>query len=219
ERMLQIRQEMSKTSVKKYSVMINSAGQDGRVRGLFQFYGANRTGREASRLVQVQNLPRNKYKGASLDAARELVLNGEGDILDMCYGPTPDALSQLIRTAFIADKGKELAVTDFTAIEAVLVSYLAGEEWRLDVCMSHGKIYEASASKMFNIPVEQMTKGCDLRQKGKVTELACIAEDELVLTDKGLKPIQDVALSDKLWDGIEWVSHKGVIYKGEKKVI
>lgn len=173
ERMLQIRQEMSKTSVKKYSVMINSAGQDGRVRGLFQFYGANRTGREASRLVQVQNLPRNKYKGASLDAARELVLNGEGDILDMCYGPTPDALSQLIRTAFIADKGKELAVTDFTAIEAVLVSYLAGEEWRLDVFKSHGKIYEASASKMFNIPIEQITKGSDLRQKGKVTELAC----------------------------------------------
>lgn len=173
KRMLEIRQELSKTSTKKYIAMDNAVCKDNRVKGLLQFYGANRTGRWAGRLVQVQNLPRNYLK--TLDLARELVKNQNIDAIKVIYGNVPDTISQLIRTAFIAPKGKEFVVADFSAIEARVISWLAGEQWRLDVFKTHGKIYEASASQMFGVPIEKIKKGnpeYNLRQKGKVAELA-----------------------------------------------
>ena len=173
KRLLQIRQELSKTSTKKYVTMANSVCDDGRVRGLLQFYGANRTGRWAGRLVQVQNLPRNYID--TLDFARELVKKRDVDALKFIYGNAPDTISQLIRTAFIAKPGCELVVADFSAIEARVISWLANEAWRLDVFRTHGKIYEASASQMFGVPIEKIKKGNPeyaLRQKGKVAELA-----------------------------------------------
>ncbi|MCL6456972.1 MAG: DNA polymerase [Gorillibacterium sp.] len=168
KRVLEIRRELSKTSTKKYAAMQTVACEDGRVRGLLQFYGANRTGRWAGRLVQVHNLPKNKM--ATLEYARQLVRDRQIDMLKFVYGNVPDALSQLIRTAFVATTGKKLLVTDFSAIEARVIAWLAGEQWRLDVFATHGKIYEASASQMFGVPLEEITK--DLRQKGKVSELA-----------------------------------------------
>lgn len=173
KRVLEIRQELSKTSVKKYQAMKEAVCSDGRVRGLLQFYGANRTGRWAGRLVQVQNLPRNHME--TLDLARQLVQEKKTGALQVIYGNVPDTLSQLIRTAFIPSKGHVLRVADFSAIEARVIAWLAGEQWRLDVFNTHGKIYEASASQMFGVPLELIKKGnpeYDLRQKGKVAELA-----------------------------------------------
>lgn len=170
KRVLQLRTELSKTSVKKYWAMKQAVCGDRRIRGLLQFYGANRTGRWAGRLVQVQNLPQNHI--SDLDTARNLVKSGDAEALLLCYSNAPDVLSQLIRTAFIAPAGKVFGVADFSAIEARVIAWLAGEQWRLDVFNTHGKIYEASASQMFKIPIEQITKGSDLRQKGKVSELA-----------------------------------------------
>jgi len=170
ERMLRIRQEMGKTSTKKYEAMEKAACIDDRVRGLLQFYGANRTGRWAGRLVQVQNLPQNHIE--DLDFARTLVKDGDLDMVEMMYGNVPDTLSQLIRTAFIAKPGYTFIVCDFSAIEARVIAWLAGEQWRLDVFRTHGKIYEASASMMFHVPVEEITKTDPRRQKGKIAELA-----------------------------------------------
>jgi DNA polymerase len=173
KRMLEIRQELSKTSVKKYDAMRNASGADDRIRGLLQIYGANRTGRWAGRLVQVQNLPKNHMDTLAL--ARDLVRTKKLDTLKMIYGNVPDTLSQLIRTAFVPSPGNVLAVADFSAIEARVIAWLAGEQWRLDVFASHGKIYEASASAMFGVPIEKIVKGqpeYDLRQKGKIAELA-----------------------------------------------
>lgn len=170
KRVLEIRQELSKTSVKKYQAMVEARCADGRVRGLLQFYGANRTGRWAGRLVQVQNLPRNYID--TLDLARKLVREKKVEALKLVYGNVSDTLSQLIRTAFIPREGHVFIISDFSAIEARVVAWLAGEEWRLEVFNTHGKIYEASASQMFGVPIEQITKGSDLRQKGKVAELA-----------------------------------------------
>lgn len=170
KRVLQIRQEMAKTSVKKYVAMANAICKDNRVRGLLQYYGAGRTGRWAGRLVQVQNLPRNELK--DLDLARRMVFDGDEELFEICFGNVPDTLSQLIRTAFVAPAGRKLAVADFSAIEAVVIAWLSGERWRLEVFNTHGKIYEASAAQMFKVPIESVTKGSDLRQKGKVSELA-----------------------------------------------
>ncbi len=173
KRVLEIRQELSKTSTKKYVAMQEALCDDGRVRGLLQFYGANRTGRWAGRLVQVQNLPRNYIE--DLDTARELVKRKDIDSLEIIYGNIPDVLSQLIRTAFIPKSGHKFVIADFSAIEARVIAWLAGEQWRLDVFATHGKIYEASASQMFGVPIETITKGHEnygLRQKGKVAELA-----------------------------------------------
>ena len=168
-RVLEIRQELSKTSTKKYVAMQAASGTDGRVRGLLQFYGANRTGRWAGRLVQIQNLPRNYL--STLEYARQLVVEQNVEMLKFVYGNVPDTLSQLIRTAFYG-AGKPLGIADYSAIEARVIAWLAGEQWRLDVFATHGKIYEASASQMFGVPIEQIGKGSDLRQKGKVAELA-----------------------------------------------
>lgn len=173
QHMLEIRQELGKTSTKKYDAIEAAVCSDGRVRGLLQFYGANRTGRWAGRLVQVQNLPRTYTEPLSL--ARELVINNQPDPLRLICGSIPDTLSQLIRTSFIASPGNLLVDADFSAIEARVISWLAGEQWRLDVFRTHGKIYEASASQMFGVPIEKIKKGNPeyaLRQKGKVAELA-----------------------------------------------
>lgn len=169
-RVLELRQLMSRSSVKKYNAMVAALCADSRVRGLLQYYGANRTGRWAGRLVQVQNLPRNDMK--DLDLARQLVKEGDGELLELLFGNVPDTLSQLIRTSFVAPEGHRFIVSDFSAIEARVIAWLTGERWRLEVFKTHGKIYEASASQMFKIPIEQITKGSDLRQKGKVSELA-----------------------------------------------
>lgn len=168
--MLKLRLLMSKTSVKKYEAIERSVCSDERVHGLLQFYGANRSGRWAGRLVQVQNLPQNHIK--DLDLARNLVKNGTLEEIELLYGNVPKVLSELIRTAFIPKKGSRFIVADFSAIEARVLAYLAGEKWRLDVFKTHGKIYEASASAMFHVPIEQITKGSELRQKGKISELA-----------------------------------------------
>ncbi|MDQ1088597.1 DNA polymerase [Siphonobacter sp. SORGH_AS_1065] len=162
-RILQIRQEASKSSVKKYEAMLAYIGADNRVRGLFQFYGANRTGRWAGRGIQLQNLPQNHLD--HIELAREVVKENDEELLHMLWKSVPDTLSQLIRTALIPKEGHVLIISDFSAIEARVIAWLAGEQWRLDVFATHGKIYEASASKMFNVPIEQITKGSDLRQK------------------------------------------------------
>ncbi|MDD4600751.1 MAG: DNA polymerase, partial [Negativicutes bacterium] len=173
KRMLEIRLELSKTSVKKYVAMETAVCGDSRIRGLMQFYGANRTGRWAGRLVQVQNLPRNHMD--TLDLARQLIKAGKVDALKLIYGNVPDTLSQLIRTAFVPREGHVFHVADYSAIEARVIAWLAGETWRQEVFATHGKIYEASASQMFGVPIEKIKKGnpeYDLRQKGKVAELA-----------------------------------------------
>lgn len=173
QRMLEIRQELGKTSTKKYDALETCIADDGRVRGLLQFYGANRTGRWAGRLVQVQNLPRTHTH--PLPPARQLVKDRNIDGLRLMYGSINDTLSQLIRTAFVATTGNVLIDADFSAIEARVISWLAGQEWRLEVFRTHGKIYEASASQMFHVPIEKIKKGNPeyaLRQRGKVAELA-----------------------------------------------
>lgn len=172
-RMLEIRQQLGKTSIKKYVAMDTARGEGDRVRGLTQYYGANRTGRYAGRLVQLQNLPRNYIK--TLDYARKLVKAKNYDGIKLLYGNVPDTLSQLIRTAFIPSEGHKFVVADFSAIEARVIAWLAGEQWVNEVFATHGKIYEATASQMFGVPVEQISKGNPeyaLRQKGKVATLA-----------------------------------------------
>jgi DNA polymerase len=188
KRVLEIRQQLSKTSIKKYKAMHDAICRDGRVRGLLQFYGANRTGRWAGRLVQVQNLSKNHMKNwlydpvkkkakkqsqnPLLSLARELIKKRNMDALKVIYGNISDVLSQLVRTAFIAAPGHQVVVADFSAIEARVIAWLSGEQWRLDVFNTHGKIYEASASQMFGVPIESIHKGDPMRQQGKVAELA-----------------------------------------------
>lgn len=171
--MLRIRQQFGKTSIKKYVAMDTAKGEGDRVRGLTQYYGANRTGRWAGRLVQMQNLPRNYIK--TLDYARKVVKAKNYEGLRLLYGNVPDTLSQLIRTAFIPSEGNKFVVADFSAIEARVIAWLAGEQWVNEVFATHGKIYEATASQMFGVPVDRIAKGNPeyaLRQKGKVATLA-----------------------------------------------
>lgn len=167
---LLLRQQLAKSSVKKYQAMENAACADDRCRGMFQFYGANRTGRFAGRLVQLQNLPQNHMP--DLDAARALVRSGDTKTLSMLYDDIPDTLSQLIRTAFIPKDGCRFYVADFSAIEARVIAWYAGEAWRTEVFRSGGDIYCASASQMFKVPVEKHGVNGHLRQKGKIAELA-----------------------------------------------
>ena len=172
-RMLEIRQQLGKTSIKKYVAMDTAKGEGDRVRGLTQYYGANRTGRWAGRMVQMQNLPRNYLK--TLDYARDLVKDKNYAGLKLLYGNVPDTLSQLIRTAFIPSEGNKFVVSDFSAIEARVIAWLAGEQWVNEVFATHGKIYEATAAQMFGVPVDRIVKGnpeYSLRQKGKVATLA-----------------------------------------------
>ena len=167
---LTLRNQLSKTSIKKYYAMINAATSDNHVRGTFQFYGAGRTGRWAGRLLQLQNLAKNHLD--NIELPRELVREGDLDTLSMLYDNIPDILSQLVRTGIVAPEGKILSVADFSAIEARVISWLADEEWRMEVFRGDGKIYEATGSKMFNVPISAITKGSELRQKSKISELA-----------------------------------------------
>lgn len=167
---LDIRKKLSRTSTKKYRAMINCAMTDSRARGTFQFYGANRTGRWAGRLIQLQNLSKNHI--SNIGVPRELVRSRDIDTVELMYDDVSDILSQLVRTALIAQDGYTLAVADFSAIEARVISWLAGEDWRMNVFRGDGKIYEATGSKMFNVPISAITKGSELRQKSKISELA-----------------------------------------------
>lgn len=167
---LRLRQQLAKSSVKKYQAMQASACADGRARGMFQFYGANRSGRWAGRIIQLQNLPQNHL--TDLEEARSVVKSGDYDFMNMLYDDVPDTLSQLIRTAFIPKPGCRFIVSDFAAIEARVLSYLAHEDWRTKVFADNGDIYCASASAMFGVPVEKHGQNSHLRQKGKIAELA-----------------------------------------------
>lgn len=195
---LLLRQQTSKSSVKKYTAMQNAVCSDGRARGMFQFYGANRTGREAGRIIQLQNLPQNHIP--DLESARNLVLSGDMDALELLYEDIPDTLSQLIRTAFVPKAGYKFIVADFSAIEARVIAWLAGEQWRMDAFANGEDIYCASASKMFGVPVVKHGVNGHLRQKGKCAELSCgyggsvgamkaFGADAMGLSDNELKQI------------------------------
>ena len=213
-----LRTELSKSSTAKYNAMLRSMSpKDDHVRGCFRFYGANRTGRFAGALVQFQNLSKNY--DANLDGMRELVKGGHYTALKALYDGVADPLSQLVRTAIIPEEGHKILVADFSAIEARVTAWFAGEEWKLQAFRDGQDIYCATASQMFHVPVVKHGINGELRQKGKVAELACIAEGELVLTDRGLVPIQNVTLSHRVWDGREWVAHDGVVCRGEKEVV
>lgn len=200
---LELRQELAKTSLKKYDAMVECACNDHRMRGLLQFYGANRTGRWAGRLVQVQNLPRNYIK--NLNLARDLVKDEDLETLEICFGNVTDTISQLIRTAFIPRAGRKFIVSDYSAIEARVIAWLAGEKWVQDVFASHGKIYEATASQMFGVPIEKIVRGnpeYELRQKGKVATLAlgyqggvgalkAMGADKMGLSDEDMEDLKD----------------------------
>lgn len=198
---LSLRQQLAKSSVKKYQAMKNAVCNDGRVRGMFVFYGANRSGRWSGRLVQLQNLPQNKI--TDLAEARELVKQGNYKAVQLLYDDIPDTLSQLIRTSFIPRKEMKFIVADFSAIEARVLSYLAGEQWRADVFANGGDIYCASASQMFGVPVEKHGINGHLRQKGKIAELALgyggsvgalksMGALDMGLTEEELKPLVDM---------------------------
>lgn len=169
-KVLTLRQQLAKSSVKKYQAMQNAVCADGRARGLFSFYGANRTGRFSSKIIQLQNLARNSM--SDLDQARALVRTGDYDALSMLYDDVPDTLSQLVRTAFVPPEGKLFYVADFSAIEARVIAWFAGEKWRSEVFRKGGDIYCASASQMFKVPVEKHGVNGHLRQKGKIAEFA-----------------------------------------------
>ena len=212
-RVLELRQLLGKTSTKKYEAMVNAAGDDSRVRGITQYYGAGRTGRWAGRLVQLQNLPQNHLD--EIGTVREIVRARDLETLELVYDSVPDVLSQLIRTAFIAKPGHTFLVSDYAAIEARVIAYLAGEKWRMEVFAQGGDIYCSSASQMFKVPVVKHGINGHLRQKGKVAELACIAEGQQVLTDKGLVPIEKVTKTHRVWDGLEWVTQAATPWRDQ----
>lgn len=197
---LSLRQQLAKSSIKKYQAMGNAICLDGRARGMFMFYGANRTGRWAGRIIQLQNLPQNHM--SDLEQARELVRSSNYDMLEILYDDIPDTLSQLIRTAFIPKRGYSFIVSDFSAIEARVLSHLAGETWRTNVFREGKDIYCASASQMFHVPVEKHGVNSHLRQKGKISELAlgyggsvgalkAMGALEMGLTEDELQPLVD----------------------------
>src|SRR5699024_6264832 len=167
---LQLKKQLAKFRVTKYADMENVVCRDGRARVLIQFYGANRKGRFAGRLIQVQNLPQNHI--SDLDESRALLKQGNFEALQILYESVPSVLSQLIRTAFVPIRNNRFIIVDFSAIEARVIAWIAGEKWRNEVFASHGKIYEASASQMFKVPLDEITKDSPLRQKGKIAELA-----------------------------------------------
>ncbi|GAB2547193.1 DNA polymerase [Gracilibacillus alcaliphilus] len=198
---LQLRRQLAKSSVKKYTAMENVVCKDGRARGLIQFYGANRTGRFAGRLIQVQNLPQNHLP--DLEEARELLRQGNFEALKLLYDLIPSVLSQLIRTAFVPIRNNKFIIVDFSAIEARVIAWIAGETWRNEVFASHGKIYEASAAQMFKVPIDEISKDSPLRQKGKIAELALgyggsvgalksMGALSMGLEEEELKPLVDV---------------------------
>ena len=232
EKLLNLRLQLSKTSIKKYEAIERAICPDNRVRGLLQFYGANRTGRWAGRLVQVHNLPQNHLKDLTL--ARELVKQGRFSEIELYYDSVSVVLSELIRTAFIPSKGSFFMVADFSAIEARVIAWLAGEMWRMEVFKTHGKIYEASASQMFKVPIEEITKGSPLRQKGKIAELALgyggsvgaltsMGALEMGLTEEELRPLIMSWRSanpniTKLWWDVDKAALHAVKYRASQKL-
>ena len=226
-RVLTLRNMLSKTSVKKYYAMLNCAMKDNRVRGTFQFYGANRTGRWAGRLLQLQNLSKNHLD--DIDTPRELVRINDIDTLKLMYDDIPDILSQLVRTGIVAPEGKILSVADFSAIEARVISWLADEKWRMDVFHGDGKIYEATGARMFGVPIQAITKGSDLRQKSKISELALGYGGSLSALKRmggermGLSDLEMISLVRKwrsankniveLWNELETAAIEAILYK------
>jgi hypothetical protein len=229
---LSLRQQLAKSSVKKYQAMENAVCKDGRARGMFQFYGANRSGRWAGRLIQLQNLPQNHI--SDLAEARSLVKVGDYDAMTMLYDDVPDTLSQLIRTAFVPRPGMKFIVSDFSAIEARVLSHLAGETWRADVFASGGDIYCASASQMFHVPVEKHGVNGHLRQKGKIAELALgyggsvgalksMGALQMGLEEEELRPLVDMWRSAnpnivKFWWEVDRAVKKAVKEKQSSKI-
>ena len=227
KKLLELKNLISKTSVKKYETMSETVCDDGRARGMFQFYGANRTGRWAGRLIQLQNLPQNHLE--DLDIARQYVRDVDIDMFFIFYDKPSEVLSQLIRTAFIAEKGSRFIVADFSAIEARVIAWLADEKWRLKVFADGGDIYCASASEMFKVPVEKHGKNKELRQKGKIAELACgygggvgalkaFGADKMGLSDEEMQSIiEKWRLSSpnicKLWRDVESAAKNAVQFK------
>lgn len=225
--MLKLKMLLSKTSVRKYTAMQNAECVDGKVRGLLQFYGASRTGRWAGRLVQVQNLPRNNM--TDLDDARELLKTCDAETFEIFYENVPNVLSQLIRTAFIPSKGNKFIVADFSAIEARVIAWLSGEQWRMDVFADGGDIYCASASQMFHVPVVKHGINGHLRQKGKIAELAlgyqggigalkAMGADKMGLSDSELTDIvakwrKASPHIVKLWKEVEQAAVRSVEYR------
>lgn len=229
---LTLRQQLAKSSVKKYQAMENAVCRDGRARGMFQFYGANRSGRWAGRLIQLQNLPQNHI--SDLAEARSLVKAGDYEAMTMLYDDVPDTLSQLIRTAFVPRDGMKFVVSDFSAIEARVLSHLAGETWRTDVFASGGDIYCASASQMFHVPVEKNGQNAHLRQKGKIAELALgyggsvgalksMGALQMGLEEEELQPLVDMWRSAnlnivKFWWEVDRAVKKAVKEKQSSKI-
>jgi len=227
QEVLTLRQQLAKSSVKKYQTMETCVCSDGRARGMFQFYGANRTGRWAGRLIQMQNLPQNHLE--DLAEARALVRAGDFDAVEMLYEDVPDTLSQLIRTAFVPRSGAKFIVADFSAIEARVIAWLAGEKWRQEVFAAGKDIYCASASQMFKVPVEKHGVNGHLRQKGKIAELAlgyggsvgalkAMGAIEMGLTEDELPPLVDAWRQSnpnitKLWWDVDCAATEAVRYK------
>lgn len=214
--LMALREEYSKSANKKYDAMLRSVCSDGHVKGCFQ-YGGTHTLRWAGRLVQLQNMKQNHIP--DLDAARTLVGTGDMESVELLYGSVSDTLGQLTRTALIPEPGCRFVVSDFSAIEARVVAWMAQEQWVLDAFAAGKDIYCEVASQMFGVPVIKHGPNGELRQKGKIALLACIAEGQKVLTDRGLVPIEDVTTDMRVWDGESFVAHEGVIYKGEREVI
>lgn len=203
KRVLEIRTLLAKSSIKKYQGMLDMVGHDGRIRGILQFYGAGRTGRDAGRGgIQVQNLPRISLDEEMLALARQMVLDNDVEMIGLCFGNLASTLSQLIRTAIVPTEGNNFAVSDYSAIELLVNAWLAGEQWVLSAFKTHGKLYEATAAKMFNVPLESIGKSSDLRQRGKVASLALgyqgsvnalitMGALDLGIKEEELKPIVD----------------------------
>lgn len=213
---MNIRAELSKTSTRKYEAVIRCACKDEHARGCVQFFGGH-TGRFAGRLIQLQNLPQTHME--DLDDAREIVRDGDYEFLRAVYPSVTNTLSELIRTTLIPEEGHKFCVADFSAIEARVSAWLAGEEWVLKAFEDGQDIYCATASAMFKVPVVKNGENGELRQKGKIATLACVAEGQLVLTDRGLVPIEDIRDDDLLWDGENWVMHEGLVFNGLRDTI
>ncbi len=230
-RVLKLRQQLAKSSVKKYTAMENAVCKDSRVRGVFRFYGANRTGRYSSKIVQLQNLPRNYM--SDLEQARSLVRSGNYDALSLLYESVPDTLSELIRTAFVPQEGRKFIVADFSAIEARVIAWLANETWRLKVFADGGDIYCASASQMFRLNVVKNGENGHLRQKGKIAELAlgyggsvgalkAMGALEMGLTEEELKPLVKAWRNSNpnitaLWWAVDRAAKESVRRKRQRK--
>lgn len=229
KRVLEIRQGLGKSSTAKYHAIARSVCRDDRVRGTLKFYGASRTGRWSGQLLQVQNLPSNKLREGDLNIARQLVMDGDRELLEALFGNVSGVLSEVIRTAIEAPTGKTLTVVDFSAIEARMLAWMAGEDWRIEVFKTHGKIYEASASEMFDIPLDEIDK--PTRQKGKVAELALgygggknalitMGALKMGLIEDDLKPLVDAWRKanpniKKLWYATEDAVKNAITYPGE----